>query len=99
MDSEESRQPAAAAASAAAAGNSLLSAPPAGADGGAQVIMCHLDLDCFYAQVEMLRVGCPREVPFVVSQWNNLIAVNYAARARGIGRFDSVETALTKCAN
>jgi DNA polymerase eta len=101
MDNEESRQPAAAAAaSAAAAGNSSLSAPPAaGADGGAQVIMCHLDLDCFYAQVEMLRVGCPREVPFVVSQWNNLIAVNYAARACGIGRFDSVETALTKCAN
>jgi len=61
------------------------------------VTMVHLDLDCFYAQVEMLRVGAARDAPFVVSQWGNLIAVNYPARAAGIGRFDSVTTARQKC--
>ena len=57
----------------------------------------HIDLDCFYAQVEMRRLGIGHDTPFVVNQWGNLIAVNYAARAYGIGRFDSLATATQKC--
>ena len=50
-------------------------------------VIIHLDLDCFYAQVEMNRLGVPYEDPFVVVQWGGLIAVNYAARAFGVSRF------------
>ena len=61
-------------------------------------VIVHLDLDCFYAQVEAVRLGIDcRTVPFVVSQWGNLIAVNYPARAAGIIRFDTVATAQAKC--
>ena len=34
----------------------------------------HLDLDCFYAQVEHNRLGIPLTVPLAVQQWNGLIA-------------------------
>ena len=57
----------------------------------------HVDLDCFYAQVEAVRLGVPESTPFAVSQWGNLIAVNYPARAFGIGRFDSLTEARCKC--
>jgi DNA polymerase eta len=61
-------------------------------------VIVHLDLDCFYAQVEAVRLGVDcRTVPFVVSQWGNLIAVNYPARAAGIKRFESLSVARKKC--
>lgn len=44
-------------------------------------IIAHLDLDCFYCQVEHKRLGIPREEPLAVQQWDSVIAVNYAARA------------------
>ncbi|KAJ9447844.1 N-acetyltransferase eso1 [Diplonema papillatum] len=47
----------------------------------------HIDLDCFYAQVEMVRLGVPPDHPYVLVQWGGLIAVNYPARAFGIKRF------------
>jgi hypothetical protein len=37
----------------------------------------HLDLDAFYAQVEMVRLNTPRDEPLAVQQWRGLIAVNY----------------------
>ena len=40
----------------------------------------HLDLDCFYAQVESKRLGLSADVPLAVQQWGGLLAVNYAAR-------------------
>lgn len=53
----------------------------------------HLDLDCFYAQVEMRRLGLgsspwttKESTPVAVQQWDGLIAVNYAARASGVKR-------------
>ncbi|KAJ2451939.1 N-acetyltransferase eso1 [Coemansia sp. RSA 2424] len=46
----------------------------------------HIDLDCFYCQVEQLRLGIGPDVPLAVQQWQGLIAVNYAARARGVKR-------------
>lgn len=48
--------------------------------------MAHLDLDCFYAQVESHRLNLPPTVPLVVQQWRNVIAVNYPARKFGIKR-------------
>ncbi|CBH15122.1 DNA polymerase eta, putative [Trypanosoma brucei gambiense DAL972] len=58
----------------------------------------HIDMDCFYAQVEAVRLGVDcRTEPYVLSQWGNLIAVNYPARKFGIGRFDTVTDALEKC--
>ncbi|RNC50410.1 DNA polymerase eta, partial [Trypanosoma cruzi] len=58
----------------------------------------HLDMDCFYAQVEAVRLGIDcRTEPYILSQWGNLIAVNYPARKCGIARFDTVEKAREKC--
>lgn len=37
-------------------------------------VILHLDLDCFYAQVETLRLKVSPEIPLAVQQWNNLIA-------------------------
>ncbi|EPY24456.1 DNA polymerase eta subunit [Strigomonas culicis] len=58
----------------------------------------HIDMDCFYAQVEAVRLGIAcRDVPFILSQWGNLIAVNYPARAKGIARFNTVKEARELC--
>jgi len=57
----------------------------------------HLDLDCFYAQVEQKRLGIPAEVPCAVQQWEGLIAINYAARAKGITRHMRVHEAKARC--
>ena len=57
----------------------------------------HLDLDCYYAQVEHLRLGIPSHVPLAVQQWQGLIAVNYAAREKGVTRFMRIHEALKAC--
>ncbi|KPA78188.1 putative DNA polymerase eta [Leptomonas pyrrhocoris] len=50
--------------------------------------IAHLDMDCFYAQVEAVRLGVDcRTTPFVCVQWGSFIAVNYPARALGVRRF------------
>ncbi|SYZ65669.1 DNA_polymerase_eta (plasmid) [Leishmania braziliensis MHOM/BR/75/M2904] len=50
--------------------------------------IAHVDMDCFYAQVEAVRLGLDcRVTPFALLQWGNFIAVNYPARARGVKRF------------
>ncbi|ORC89427.1 DNA polymerase eta [Trypanosoma theileri] len=60
--------------------------------------IAHLDMDCFYAQVEAVRLGIDcRTEPYILSQWGNLIAVNYPARQCGIVRFNTVEEAKEKC--
>ncbi|OAE30486.1 hypothetical protein AXG93_3902s1030 [Marchantia polymorpha subsp. ruderalis] len=60
-------------------------------------VVLHVDLDCFYAAVEHVRLGIPREVPLAVQQWEGLIAINYAARAAGITRHERVHQAMRKC--
>ena len=40
-------------------------------------VILHLDLDCFYAQVEHNRLKMPLTVPLAVQQWNGLIAGIY----------------------
>ncbi|KGO66018.1 DNA-repair protein, UmuC-like, N-terminal [Penicillium italicum] len=60
-------------------------------------VIAHIDLDAFYAQCEMVRLGTPREVPLAVRQWDSLIAINYAARPFGISRLINVAEARKLC--
>lgn len=47
-------------------------------------MIIHIDLDCFYAQVEHRRTNIERTRPLAVQQYSSLIAVNYAAREKGM---------------
>lgn len=60
-------------------------------------VIAHIDLDAFYAQCEMVRLGTPRETPLAVRQWDSLIAVNYPARDSGITRMISAAEAKKLC--
>lgn len=55
-----------------------------------------LDMDCFYAQCETVRLGLPRNLPLALMQWNSALAVNYPARDFGIKRGDSFEEVRSK---
>ncbi|OAA38704.1 sister chromatid cohesion protein Eso1 [Beauveria brongniartii RCEF 3172] len=61
-------------------------------------VVAHVDLDAFYAQCEMVRLGLPDDQPLAVQQWQSLIAINYPARKAGIGgRLGSVSDAKKAC--
>ncbi|KAI5921771.1 impB/mucB/samB family protein [Camillea tinctor] len=60
-------------------------------------VVAHIDLDAFYAQCEMVRLGTAEDQPLAVQQWNGLIAVNYPAREFGIGRHCTVADAKKLC--
>ncbi|KAJ5833765.1 hypothetical protein N7474_002076 [Penicillium riverlandense] len=60
-------------------------------------IIAHIDLDAFYAQCEMVRLGTPRDTPLAVRQWESLIAINYPARPFGITRMLSAAEARKLC--
>ncbi|EKV10771.1 Sister chromatid cohesion protein (Eso1), putative [Penicillium digitatum PHI26] len=60
-------------------------------------VIAHIDLDAFYAQCEMVRLGTSREIPLAVRQWDSLIAINYAARAFGVSRLINVAEARKLC--
>ncbi|CAH0476242.1 unnamed protein product [Peronospora belbahrii] len=60
-------------------------------------VIIHLDLDCFYAQVEQRRLHIPDGQPVAVQQWGSLLAVNYDARKFGVERGDFVDDAKKKC--
>ncbi|KAI1479824.1 DNA/RNA polymerase [Daldinia eschscholtzii] len=60
-------------------------------------VIAHIDLDAFYAQCEMVRLGIPEDQPLAVQQWQGLIAVNYPAREFGIGRHCTVTDARKLC--
>ncbi|KAI9260793.1 hypothetical protein BY458DRAFT_258372 [Sporodiniella umbellata] len=59
----------------------------------------HIDLDCFYCQVEQVRLNVPSDIPAAVQQWHSLIAVNYPARKAGVQRHSTVDEALKICPN
>jgi DNA polymerase eta len=61
--------------------------------------IAHIDLDAFYAQCEMVRLGISRDTPLAVRQWESLIAVNYAARPFGISRMITAGEARKACPN
>lgn len=60
-------------------------------------VLIHVDLDAFYAQVEIQRLGLDPTVPVAVQQWEGLIAVNYPARKAGITRHMRVGEAKKLC--
>ncbi|CAL5871776.1 uncharacterized protein PFLUO_LOCUS6029 [Penicillium psychrofluorescens] len=60
-------------------------------------IIAHIDLDAFYAQCEMVRLGTPRDAPLAVRQWESLIAINYPARPFGITRMLTAAEARKLC--
>ena len=57
-------------------------------------VILHIDLDCFYAQVESIRLGIPQDEPLAVQQWGSLLAVNYAARKFNIKRSNIINKRL-----
>ncbi|KAI0975698.1 sister chromatid cohesion protein Eso1 [Xylaria arbuscula] len=62
-------------------------------------VIAHVDLDAFYAQCEMVRLGIEESQPLAVQQWQGLIAINYPAREFGIGRHCTVTEAKKLCPN
>ncbi|KAI1156210.1 sister chromatid cohesion protein Eso1 [Nemania diffusa] len=60
-------------------------------------VIAHVDLDAFYAQCEMVRLGIDENRPLAVQQWQGLIAINYPAREFGIGRHCTVTEAKKLC--
>ncbi|KAF7955834.1 hypothetical protein EAE96_004756 [Botrytis aclada] len=60
-------------------------------------VIAHLDLDAFYAQVEMVRLGTEEDKPLAVQQWQGLIAINYPARAFGLNRHITITEAKKLC--
>src|SRR5271154_4999750 len=59
--------------------------------------IAHIDLDAFYAQCEVVRLGIPEDQPLAVQQWQGLIAVNYPARAFGVNRHAVISEAKKLC--
>ncbi|QLQ78291.1 hypothetical protein HG537_0A05380 [Torulaspora globosa] len=59
-------------------------------------VLCHIDVNCFYAQVEAIRCGYTKDDPVVCVQWNSIVAVSYAARKYGISRMVTIQEALKK---
>ncbi|KAF2822901.1 DNA/RNA polymerase [Ophiobolus disseminans] len=60
-------------------------------------VIAHVDLDAFYAQCETVRLGIDPSLPLAVQQWQGLIAINYPARAFGLGRHVTSTEALKQC--
>lgn len=59
----------------------------------------HIDVDCFYAQVEMLRKPELRNVPLGIQQKNIVVTSNYEARKYGVQKCMLVSDALKVCPN
>lgn len=60
-------------------------------------VIAHIDLDAFYAQCEMVRLGVAEDQPLAVQQWQGLIAINYPARAFGLSRHVVISEAKKLC--
>ncbi|XP_074667540.1 DNA polymerase iota-like isoform X2 [Strix aluco] len=60
-------------------------------------VVVHIDLDCFYAQVEMIRNPELRAKPLGVQQKYIVVTCNYEARKRGVKKMMSVKDAKEKC--
>ncbi|CAL8344554.1 unnamed protein product [Lota lota] len=60
-------------------------------------VILHFDLDCFYAQVEMIRNPALRNVPLGIQQKYIVVTCNYVAREQGVTKLMSVVDAQEKC--
>lgn len=59
----------------------------------------HIDVDCFYAQVEMLRNPELRNVPLGIQQKNIVVTCNYEARKYDVQKCMLVTDAIKSCPN
>lgn len=57
----------------------------------------HIDIDCFYAQVEMLRNSELRDKPLGIQQKNIVVTCNYVAREFGVQKLMSLRDAYQCC--
>ncbi|KAK4885019.1 hypothetical protein RN001_001290 [Aquatica leii] len=57
----------------------------------------HIDIDCFYAQVEMIKNPRLYQVPLGVQQKNIVVTCNYVARKYGVNKCMLVSDALRVC--
>ncbi|XP_036324254.1 DNA polymerase iota isoform X1 [Rhagoletis pomonella] len=62
-----------------------------------QRTIIHLDMDCFYAQVEEIRDPTLRTRPLGIQQKSCLVTCNYVAREFGIKKLMSIEEAQRLC--
>eukprot|EP00062_Callorhinchus_milii_P018267 gi/632971547/ref/XP_007902224.1/ PREDICTED: DNA polymerase iota isoform X2 [Callorhinchus milii] len=60
-------------------------------------VIVHIDLDCFYAQVEMIRNPKLRNKPIGVHQKYLMVTCNYEARKRGVSKLMLFNEAKEKC--
>ncbi|XP_072430269.1 DNA polymerase iota [Chiloscyllium punctatum] len=60
-------------------------------------VIVHIDLDCFYAQVEMLRNPELKGKPLAVHQKHMVVTCNYEARKCGVSKVMTVLEALEIC--
>ena len=59
----------------------------------------HVDFDCFYAQVEMIKNPTLKDKPIAVYQKHALVTSNYLARGLGVKKMSNKTDALTVCPN
>ncbi|XP_033749391.1 DNA polymerase iota-like isoform X2 [Pecten maximus] len=59
--------------------------------------LIHIDIDCFYAQVEMMRNPKLRDKPLGVQQKYLVVTCNYVARECGVTKLMAVKEALDRC--
>ena len=58
----------------------------------------HVDVDCFYVQVEMLRnPHLDKDRPVAVTQKFLCVTANYPARAAGVGKLMRIDVAKERC--
>ncbi|KAG7481552.1 hypothetical protein MATL_G00067920 [Megalops atlanticus] len=62
-----------------------------------QRVILHFDLDCFYAQVEMIQNPELRNKPLGIQQKNIIVTCNYMAREHGVTKLMFVTTAKERC--
>jgi DNA polymerase iota len=60
-------------------------------------VVIHVDVDCFYAQVEENRNPALRGKPLAVTQKYLCVTTNYAARARGVAKMMGLKDAVAQC--
>lgn len=60
-------------------------------------VIIHIDIDCFYAQVEEIRDPTLRDKPVGIQQKNIVVTCNYVARSYGIKKLMLLTDALRLC--
>lgn len=60
-------------------------------------VIVHIDIDCFYAQVEMILNPSLRGKPVGIKQKNIVVTCNYEARALGVEKLTTIKSAMEKC--